>query len=60
LRDELGITILLIEHQMRVGDGHFELIHSAGLRRKIAGGIAQEIQGNPNRDRGLPWEGERA
>ena len=47
IRDRFNLTILLIEHQMRVVMGVCEKITVMDFGEKIAYGVPQEIQSNP-------------
>ncbi|HEU5299609.1 MAG TPA: ABC transporter ATP-binding protein, partial [bacterium] len=47
LRDELGITIILIEHQMRVVMGISDLVTVLDYGTKISEGTPHEVQNDP-------------
>ncbi len=47
LRDELGLTILLIEHKLAVTMGLSDHISVLDYGRKIASGLPEEVRNNP-------------
>jgi branched-chain amino acid transport system ATP-binding protein len=47
LRDEFKLTILLVEHHMRLVMGVADRVHVLDFGRKIAAGTPQEVQADP-------------
>jgi branched-chain amino acid transport system ATP-binding protein len=47
IREELGITVLMIEHEMRIVMDISDRVHVLNFGRKIAEGTPQEIQNDP-------------
>ncbi|MGO9361654.1 MAG: ABC transporter ATP-binding protein [Xanthobacteraceae bacterium] len=47
IRDELGITVLMIEHDMRIVMDISDRVHVLNFGRKIAGGSPEEVRHNP-------------
>jgi branched-chain amino acid transport system ATP-binding protein len=47
IRDELGVTVLLVEHHMNLVMGVSDVVHVLDFGRKIASGTPQEVCADP-------------
>ncbi len=59
MRDELGLTVLVIEHDMRVVKGVSDRVIACDYGRKIAEGTYEEVANDEQVDRGLPRRAAR-
>jgi branched-chain amino acid transport system ATP-binding protein len=47
IRDELGITVVMIEHEMRIVMDISDTVHVLNFGRKIAAGTPDQVRGDP-------------